>query len=149
MTSWPNYFQVTPFDVHDKFYWGDVDGDGALDLLPPNSQSPNFLNLSKPLSPYLGWRIVVNQTDMTWSALPIGDETVGIAVFILLCLIPPLTAILACWIFRRAFYSIKINKVSRHPNTAITRLLTFYSHPVCNSTVSKRKKASGSIHFWT
>jgi len=110
MTSWPNFFQVTPFDVHDKFYWGDVDGDGALDLLPPNSQSPNYLNLSRPLSPYLGWRIVVNQTDMTWSALPIGDETIGIATFILLCLIPPLTAILACWIFRRAFYSIKINK---------------------------------------
>ncbi|PLW49252.1 hypothetical protein PCASD_02635 [Puccinia coronata f. sp. avenae] len=110
MTNWPNVFQVTPFDVHDEFYWGDVDGDGALDLLPPNTQAQNYLNLSKPLSPYLGWRIMVNQTDMTWGALPIGDENVAIAVFILLCLIPPLTAVLACWIFRRAFYTIKINK---------------------------------------
>ncbi|KAA1078201.1 Cell wall alpha-1,3-glucan synthase ags1 [Puccinia graminis f. sp. tritici] len=110
MTNWPNFFQVTPFDVHDELYYGDVDGDGALDLLPPNTQAPNYLNLSKPLSPYLGWRIMVNQTDMTWSALPIGDETVGILIFILLCIIPPVTAVLACWIFRRAFYSIKINK---------------------------------------
>ncbi|KAI9613753.1 hypothetical protein KEM48_003646 [Puccinia striiformis f. sp. tritici PST-130] len=77
MTNWPNFFQVTPFDVHDEYYWGDVDGDGALDLLPPNTQAPNYLNLSKPLSPYLGWRIMVNQTDLTWSALPIGDETSG------------------------------------------------------------------------
>ncbi|KAI9604229.1 hypothetical protein H4Q26_003843 [Puccinia striiformis f. sp. tritici PST-130] len=58
MTNWPNFFQVTPFDVHDEYYWGDVDGDGALDLLPPNTQAPNYLNLSKPLSPYLGWRIM-------------------------------------------------------------------------------------------
>ncbi|KAI9612902.1 hypothetical protein KEM48_003978 [Puccinia striiformis f. sp. tritici PST-130] len=77
MTNWPNFFQVTPFDVHDEYYWGDVDGDGALDLLPPNTQAPNYLNLSKPLSPYLGWRIMVNQTDLTWSALPIGDESSG------------------------------------------------------------------------
>lgn len=110
MTSWPNYFQVTPFDVHDQFSYGDVDGDGALDLLPPNSQSPNYLNLSKPIPPFLGWRIMVNQTDMTWSALPIGDETIGIIIFILLAIIPPLTALLACWIFRKAFYSIKVNK---------------------------------------
>ncbi|KNF03549.1 hypothetical protein PSTG_03077 [Puccinia striiformis f. sp. tritici PST-78] len=110
MTNWPNFFQVTPFDVHDEYYWGDVDGDGALDLLPPNTQAPNYLNLSKPLSPYLGWRIMVNQTDLTWSALPIGDESVGILIFILLLVIPPITAILACWIFKRAFYSIKINK---------------------------------------
>ncbi|KNZ53441.1 hypothetical protein VP01_3238g4 [Puccinia sorghi] len=58
--------------MHDKFYWGDVDGDGELDPLLPNWQFPSYLNL-----------IVVNQTDMAWSALPVGDKTFRIAVFIL------------------------------------------------------------------
>ncbi|MBW0472818.1 hypothetical protein O181_012533 [Austropuccinia psidii MF-1] len=110
MSSWPNYFQILPFDVNGEFFFGDVDGDGALDLLPPNSLSPNYLNLSKPISPYLGWRLVVNQSDMTWSSIPIGDESVGIVLFILLSIIPPITAVLACWIFRKAFYSIKVNR---------------------------------------
>ncbi|KAI8457791.1 hypothetical protein BY996DRAFT_4577963 [Phakopsora pachyrhizi] len=110
MTSWPNHFQVTPFDVNDDYYFGDVDGDGALDLLPPNTLSPNFINLTKPASPYLGWRIMVNQSDMTWGAVPIGDQYVGVVLSILLTLIPPLTALISCWIFRKAFYSIKVNK---------------------------------------
>ncbi|KNZ48870.1 hypothetical protein VP01_5356g3 [Puccinia sorghi] len=41
-------------------------------LLLPNLQFPSYLNL-----------IVVNQTEMAWCALPFGDETFGIAVFIL------------------------------------------------------------------
>lgn len=110
MTSWPNYFQITTFDVHDDHYYGDVDGDGALDLLPPNTQSANYMNLSRPISPYLGWRILVNQTDLTWTAIPIGDQSVGIILFILLLIIPPVTALLGCWVFRKAFYSIKVNK---------------------------------------
>ncbi|KAG0152207.1 hypothetical protein CROQUDRAFT_85940 [Cronartium quercuum f. sp. fusiforme G11] len=110
MTSWPNYFQATVFGSDDESYFGDVDGDGAMDLLPPNTLAPNYLNLSRPHSPYLGWRILVNQTDLTWGAVPIGDQNVAIIIFILLTIIPPITALLACWIFRKAFYSIKMNK---------------------------------------
>lgn len=110
MTSWPNYFQATVFRTNEESYFGDVDGDGALDVLPPNTLAPNYFNLSRPMSPYLGWRIMINQTDMTWGAVPIGDETIGIVMFFLLGIIPPITALLACWIFRRAFYSIKVNK---------------------------------------
>lgn len=111
ITTWPNHFQLTTYSTHDELYYGDVDGDGALDLLPPNTQSLNYLNLSQPASPYLGWLITVNQMDMTWGVLPIGNESVGILLFWLFTIIPPATALFACWVFRQAFYRIKFNEV--------------------------------------
>lgn len=112
ITTWPNHFQLTTFTTHDDVVFGDVDGDGALDVLPPNTQALNYLNLSHPASPFLGWRITVDQLNMTWSAYPIGNESVGIILFFLFAIIPLSTAIFACWVFRKAFYSIKFNQVS-------------------------------------
>lgn len=110
ITTWPNHFQLTTFTTHDDVVYGDVDGDGALDVLPPNTQALNYLNLSHPASPFLGWRITVDQLNMTWSAYPIGNESVGIMLFFLFAIIPLSTAIFACWVFRKAFYSIKFNQ---------------------------------------
>lgn len=50
MAQWPTYFQINVFD-YDNFYYGDTDGDGVLDRLPPNTVAPNFLNVSAPPAP--------------------------------------------------------------------------------------------------
>jgi len=50
MAQWPTYFQINTFDFND-FYYGDTDGDGILDRLPPNNVAPNYLNVSAPPAP--------------------------------------------------------------------------------------------------
>jgi len=50
MAQWPTYFQINILDYND-FYYGDTDGDGVLDRLPPNTVAPNFLNISAPPAP--------------------------------------------------------------------------------------------------
>ncbi|KAI9612356.1 hypothetical protein KEM48_004087 [Puccinia striiformis f. sp. tritici PST-130] len=54
ITSWPHEFQLAVFEARDKVFYGDVDNDGVLDLLPPNSQARNFLSLPPPAEPFLG-----------------------------------------------------------------------------------------------
>lgn len=50
MAQWPTYFQINIFS-YDDFYYGDTDGDGVLDRLPPNTVAPNYLNMSAPPAP--------------------------------------------------------------------------------------------------
>lgn len=45
MASWPTYVQLNVFSYDDYFY-GDVDGDGIMERLPPNSDAPLYLNMS-------------------------------------------------------------------------------------------------------
>ncbi|MBW0476037.1 hypothetical protein O181_015752 [Austropuccinia psidii MF-1] len=110
ITDWPHEFQLTVFDTRDPIFYGDVDKDGVLDLLPPNSQARNYLYLPQPNAPFLGWRIMVNTTTMTWGFRPIGHERMAIMLFVLLALIPPSTALLACWMYQKVFYKVKFNK---------------------------------------
>ena len=51
MAQWPTYFQINIFDYFDGYFYGDTDGDGVLDRLPPNSVAPNLLNVTAPPSP--------------------------------------------------------------------------------------------------
>lgn len=50
MSRWPASLQLNVFG-YDNFFYGDTDGDGVLDRLPPNSAAPNYLNLSAPPHP--------------------------------------------------------------------------------------------------
>ena len=52
MASWPTYVQLSVWGF-DNYYYGDVDGDGVLDRLPPNTLAENYLNISAPPSPHL------------------------------------------------------------------------------------------------
>ena len=45
MATWPSYVQLNVFGNDDYFY-GDTDGDGIMERLPPNSAAPNYLNMS-------------------------------------------------------------------------------------------------------
>ena len=63
MTTWPTIVEVNVFGF-DTYFYGDTDGDGIMDRLPPNSVSPNYLNISAPPKPHLAWTLVID--DKTW-----------------------------------------------------------------------------------
>lgn len=113
-SAWPSQFQLNIWAFDDYFY-GDADGDGIIDRLPPNSLTPNFLNVSAPPRPHLSWEIHVNDKTGKWTLTPLGHESSSIVVFALLLVIPVLTALAAAAIFRYSFYQIKINKWGQKP----------------------------------
>lgn len=109
MSSWPTYLQLNVF-ANDDYYYGDVDSDGVLDRLPPNSLALNYVNLTAPPHPHLAWQLIVDDYTGRWSLKPRGHSAVGAIMYALLLSIPLFTALLAVAIFRFAFYEIKHNK---------------------------------------
>ncbi|KAG8751386.1 Cell wall alpha-1,3-glucan synthase ags1, partial [Ceratobasidium sp. 423] len=109
MATWPSYVQLNVFGYDDYFY-GDSNGDGVVDRLPPNSATPNYLNMSAPPKPYLPWALMVDDKTQRWYLEPRGNSAVGAIMYALLLSIPLITAIIAVVIFRRNFYQIRINK---------------------------------------
>lgn len=112
--AWPTYIQLNVW-AYDDYFYGDTDGDGVIDRLPPNAQQANYLNISIPPSPHLAWDIYINEVTGAWSVRPIGHENVTTAAFVLLAAIPVITAFAAALIFRYSFYSIKVNKWGMKP----------------------------------
>lgn len=94
MAAWPTYVQLNVWGYDDYFY-GDTDGDGVMDRLPPNTVAPNFLNMSAPPSPHLAWSLIVDDSTMTWSLKPRGQASVGAIMYALLLSIPLITGSLA------------------------------------------------------
>lgn len=47
MCNWTAYIQLNVFGYDDYFY-GDINGDGVLDRLPPNSTAPNYVDMTTP-----------------------------------------------------------------------------------------------------
>ncbi|KAJ3541757.1 hypothetical protein NM688_g6042 [Phlebia brevispora] len=115
MATWPTYVQLNVWGF-DDYYYGDVDNDGVLDRLPPNTAAPNYLNMSAPPPPHLAWALIVDDTSMTWSLEPRGQSAVGAIMFALLLSIPLITGILAVVVFMWSFYGIKYNKWGVKPN---------------------------------
>ncbi|EIW51684.1 glycoside hydrolase family 13 and glycosyltransferase family 5 domain-containing protein [Trametes versicolor FP-101664 SS1] len=115
MASWPTYVQLNVFG-YDNYYYGDSDGDGVLDRLPPNTAAPNYLNLSAPPKPHLAWALVVDDATMTWSLEPRGESIIGAITYALLLSIPLITGALAVVIFMWSFYGIKYNQWGVKPN---------------------------------
>jgi alpha-1,3-glucan synthase len=109
MAIWPSYIQLNVWAFDDYFY-GDDDGDGVLDRLPPNSLAPSYLNMSAPPSPHLAWTVLVDDSTMTWTLQPRGEAVIGLIMFALLLTVPLITGILAVFIFMWSFYGIKYNK---------------------------------------
>ncbi|KIK57781.1 glycosyltransferase family 5 protein [Collybiopsis luxurians FD-317 M1] len=109
MAQWPTYVQLNVFGF-DNYYYGDTDGDGVLDRLPPNTAAPNYLNMSAPPSPHLAWALIVDDSTMTWSLTPRGQQSVGATMYALLLSIPLFTGTLAVLVFMWSFYGIKHNQ---------------------------------------
>lgn len=109
MSTWPAYVQLNVWG-YDDYYYGDVDNDGVLDRLPPNTVAPNYINMSAPPPPHLAWALLIDDSTMTWSLEPRGESVVGVVMYALLLSIPLITGIIAVILFMWSFYGIKYNK---------------------------------------
>ena len=100
-TLWPHGRHTSQLTVwgFDDYYYGDVDGDGVLDRLPPNTLAGNYLNISTPPSPHLAWSLFVDGASMIWSLEPRGELIIGAVIYALLATVPLITGTLAVLFF--------------------------------------------------
>jgi len=143
MANWPTFIQLNVFGF-DNFFYGDSDGDGILDRLPPNSAAPNYVNMSAPPRPHLAWALVVDDTKMAWSLEPRGFSWVGAVMFALLLSVPLLTAILAVIIFRWTFYGIRYNQWGMKPKDHHAKFFPILGHGSAGSKGSEKNMALGT-----
>lgn len=108
-----NVWGINPDGKPDQsFVFGDIDGDSVLDRLPPSSLSDVSINItSEPPRPYLGWKIVLDDGSMRFRLLPSGNMWPQLALYILMWVLPILTAGLAVWAYMQSFYDIKFNQI--------------------------------------
>lgn len=122
MYYWPSYFQVNVWG-EDNYFYGDTDGDGVLDRLPPNSAAANYLNMSAPPLPHLSWTVFIDDSTMTWYLEPHGREGVAATLYALLVSIPLITGTLAVLIFMWSFYGIRYNQYGVKAKTSYFPIL--------------------------
>ncbi|KAJ5666828.1 hypothetical protein N7462_011237 [Penicillium macrosclerotiorum] len=118
MAEWPaqgqlNVWGINPDGQPDQSYiFGDSDGDSVLDRLPPSSLSTTTINITEhPPSPHLAWRIHLDDATLRFKLVPAGSEYVQLALFILLWIVPVLTATACAYVFKKTFYRIKFNQI--------------------------------------
>ena len=118
MTEWPHQVQVNVWGINpdgkpdQSFIYGDVDNDTVLDRLPPDALSPALVNLTDlPPSPYLAYRISIDDATYKYKLIPAGSRFIQILVFALLWSIPVLTGAISIWTYMGAFYGVKFNKI--------------------------------------
>lgn len=92
--------------------FGDVDGDGVLDWLHPDTLSSNILYINDgPAMPHMAWRIEVNDGDYRYRLVPSGNAWYQLAMFILLALVPLLSGCFLVWTFKQSYYQVKFNQI--------------------------------------
>ncbi|KAK5936986.1 hypothetical protein PMZ80_010735 [Knufia obscura] len=128
-TEWPtnitlNVWGMNPDGYPDKSAaYGDIDRDGVLDWVWPNSIANNFVNISAmPAKSKLGYRMVVNDGNFSYSMVPHGSAVTQLVVLILLAIVPFATALIGVKIFISAFYKIKFNRVGLETKTTFLSL---------------------------
>jgi len=133
MSTWPTPVQLNVF-AYDDLYYGDLDGDGVMDRLPPNTAAFNTLNLTAPPPHRVAWALLVNDADLTWTLEPRGQSTVGAIMFALLLSIPVITGSLAVVVFMWSFYGIRHNRFGVAPSKEHTNYF-----PILGSLGNKSK----------
>ncbi|PGH11011.1 hypothetical protein AJ79_05162 [Helicocarpus griseus UAMH5409] len=118
MTEWPALAQVNVWGINpdgkpDQTYvLGDIDGDSVLDRLPPSSLSDTIINITtSPPLPYLAWEFSLDDGTLRFQLHPIGSQYHQLALYILLWIIPVLTAAIGIYVFMKSFYQVKFNQV--------------------------------------
>ncbi|PYH95993.1 hypothetical protein BO71DRAFT_472854 [Aspergillus ellipticus CBS 707.79] len=108
-----NVWGMDPNGQPDESYvFGDVDGDGVLDRMPPSSLSKLSVNITKiPPSPYLLWRVHLDDGTMRLNLEPTGSRIIQLIVYILLWVVPILTAVACVYAFMKSFYQVKFNQI--------------------------------------
>jgi alpha-1,3-glucan synthase len=120
MAEWPVTLQLNEWGIDpdgnldQTGVFGDVDGDNVLDRLPPSSLAPSNINIeSTPASPYLAWKLSVNDGTYRYGISPIGNRWHQLILYILLWFIPLLTGGLGVWAFLASYVSSQRNEYSR------------------------------------
>ncbi|KAI1614097.1 hypothetical protein EDD36DRAFT_417944 [Exophiala viscosa] len=121
MTEWSlsgalaqiNVWGINPDGQPDEtIVMGDADGDSILDRLPPSSLSSVVLNITQPPpKPHLGWRVVINDGSLRFQLVPSGNMWSQLILYILLWIVPIITAAFGVWSFMQSFYQVKFNEV--------------------------------------
>ncbi|KAK1758077.1 alpha-1,3-glucan synthase [Echria macrotheca] len=118
MDEWPTQFQLNVWGMNPDgkpdagFVYGDVDGDGVVDRMPPSSLALNVLNATAPPPvPALSYKLVFNDATFQFAKEPQGNMWVQIVLFILLATLPIVGGLFAVWTFMGSFYKIKVNKI--------------------------------------
>lgn len=118
MTEWPTNFQfnvwgINPDNLPDQtFYFGDVNNDSVIDRIPPISLLENVINItSTPPSPFLAYRVSLDDASYRYELRPIGSRWFQLVLFCLLAVVPALTGVAATWAFVQSFYQVKFNKI--------------------------------------
>lgn len=119
LTEWPAQFQLNVWGMDESgvpdvtYAYGDVDNDTVMDRLAPSSLEESVVNITDlgPQSPYLAWKIHFNDGNLRYTLIPAGNRWRQLALWILLAVIPPVTACLGVWAYLRAFYQVKFNQI--------------------------------------
>lgn len=88
--------------------FGDIDEDGVLDRLPPNSQLQANIKLSSPPQDFVGWTIIIGD-DFKVKLEPSGSWVKSIVVFLILLICPIFGAFVVIYAFRKVSYAVIIN----------------------------------------
>lgn len=118
MDEWPTELQLNVWGINPDgspdagFVFGDVDGDGILDRMPPSSLARNVLNFSQPPPmPALSYKLVFDDATLRITRVPQGNMWLQIILFVLLAVLPVLGGLVSVWIFMGSFYKIKVNRI--------------------------------------
>jgi alpha-1,3-glucan synthase len=114
MTEWPTQLSLNAWGINEDGHpditqvYGDIDGDMVLDRIPPISLMNNVMNVTEPPPwPFLSWKLYLDDGNLRMDMIPHGSQKTQIAMFILLGVLPLITAILAVWIYFKVFYQVK------------------------------------------
>ena len=129
MTEWPTSFQINEWGSNkdgrpdNTLILGDIDHDYILDRIPPNSLLINIINVTDvPPSPHTAWRIFIDDATYTYFYVPVGSRWAQLALYILLAIVPIMTAAAIIWIFIKSFYHVKFNELGISTKQAIIPL---------------------------
>ncbi|CAG7922354.1 unnamed protein product [Penicillium olsonii] len=117
MAEWPaqgqlNVWGINPDNQPDQSYiYGDSNGDSILDRLPPSSLSVTSINITNhPPDPHLAWRLHLDDSNLQFKLVPTGSKYVQMALFVLLWIVPAISACICAFVFMKTFYRIKFNQ---------------------------------------
>lgn len=129
MDEWPARFQLSVWGMNpdgqpdQSFVYGDVDGDGVLDRMPPSSLVETDINITKsPAKPHLAYRLVLQDSTLKYGLVPVGNMYLQLLLYILLWIVPLVSGVLAVQAFKRSFYKIKFNEVGVGQGSTIALL---------------------------
>lgn len=114
MTEWPTQLSLNAWGMNEDGHpditqvYGDIDGDMILDRIRPISLMINVINVTEPPPwPFLSWKLSLDDGNLKMSMIPHGSQKTQVVMFVLLGVFPPITAILAVWIYFKVFYQVK------------------------------------------